>query len=140
MFKFLSTTFLVCYSLFSIAVWKMKRFYQITWQRKPGVKFWSFCKFAYIHKIPLKTVERSKLVGKTDFLLTFFPVIIVQTIYIYINIYVYLSIYLSIYLYYIYIFIIYYIFATLAFKFSRSSGNNILFLFLHEIIYWNIDN
>ena len=34
-------------------------------------------------------VARSKLVGRADFLLTFLPVIIVQTIYIYIYIYIY---------------------------------------------------
>ena len=31
----------------------------------------------------MKTVERSKLVGKADFLLTFLPVLVVQTIRIY---------------------------------------------------------
>ena len=35
-------------------------------------------------------VARSKLVGRADFLLTFLPVIIVQTIYIYIYIYIYI--------------------------------------------------
>ena len=57
------------------------------------------------------------------------------------NIYVYIYIYICIYVYnglqekQINQFI-----ATLSFTFSRSSGNNILFLFLHEIIYWNTDN
>ena len=47
-------------SLFSIfyCSLEMKCFYQITWQRKPDVKFWSFFKLVYIHKIPLKTIER----------------------------------------------------------------------------------
>ena len=35
-------------------------------------------------KIPLKTVEKLKIVGKVDFLLTFFPVLIVQSIYIFV--------------------------------------------------------
>ena len=69
------------FSIFDFSL-ELKRFYQVTWQRKPDVKFWSFCKLASIHKIPLKTVERSKQVGKTDFLLTFFPVLIVRFIYI----------------------------------------------------------
>ena len=72
-------------------------------------------------------------------------------IYIYITyLSVYLSIYLSIYLSrYIYIYIYIYILqekrinqfiATLSFTFLRSSDNNNLFLFLHELIYCNIDN
>ena len=41
--------------------------------------------YIYIYnRFPLKTVERLKLVGKIDFLLTSLPVLIVQTIYIYI--------------------------------------------------------
>ena len=67
-------------SLFSIFDCSLEMKRRITWQRKLDVKFGSFCKLAYIHKIPLKTIERLKLVGKADFLLTFLPALIVQTI------------------------------------------------------------
>ena len=82
-------------SLFSIlgCSLEMKRFNQITWQRKTDVKFWSYCKLVNIQKIPLKTVERLKLVGKADFLLTSLHVWVhFQTIYIYIYIYIYIHI------------------------------------------------
>ena len=57
----------------------MKRSYHNTWQRKTDVKLWSFCKVVHIHKIPFKTIERSKCVVKVDVLLTSLPIPIVQT-------------------------------------------------------------
>ena len=39
-------------------------------QSKTDVKVWKFYELILIHQIPLKTVKRSKLVGKADYLLT----------------------------------------------------------------------
>lgn len=69
MFKFLSTAFLLPHLPFLIAVGEWKAYIKSLEQRKTDVKFWSFGKFVDIHKTAL-TIERSKLVGNDDFLLT----------------------------------------------------------------------
>ena len=69
MFNILSTAFLLPHLPFLIAVGEWKAYIKSLEQRKTDVKFWSFGKFADIHKTAL-TIERSKLVGNDDFLLT----------------------------------------------------------------------
>lgn len=49
-------------------------------QRKTFVKLWSFFKLVHIHKIPLKLVERSKLLDEANFLATSLSIFIVETI------------------------------------------------------------
>ena len=67
MFKFLSTVYIVCCSLFLIGVKKWKASIISREQRKTDVRFWQLSKLVHFHKNILKTADRSKLDGKAAF-------------------------------------------------------------------------